>query len=62
MGGPDDRRVGQAQQPLQRGVLGAGKLLGAAGVDEVGAGRRAHQQRPAGEHAHWEVPVEQEQG
>ena len=41
---------GQRGQPVQRGVLGPGQLLGALGPDQVGAGRRADEQRPAGEH------------
>ena len=47
-----------AGQPLQRPVLRAGQLLGPLRVDQVGPGRRTHDQRPAGEHPERPRPVE----
>ena len=54
------RRVGQGEQPAQRGVLGAGQRLGLLRAGQVGAGRRADQQRPAGEHRQHLRPVQQQ--
>ena len=60
MGGPHLHLAGQLGEPAQRGVLGAGEFVGAVLGDQVGAGGRADQQRPAGEDSDFAVAVEQE--
>ena len=62
VGRPDGDLVGQLQQPLHRPVLGAGQLLGAGWVDQVGASDGADQQGPSGEDPHGLVAVEQQEG
>ena len=60
MGRPHRDPVVEVREPLQRPVLRAGQLLGPVRGDQVGAGRGADQQRPAGEDPEHPRPVEQQ--
>jgi hypothetical protein len=50
VGGPHRCGVRQGSQAEQGGVLGPGQLVAAICAEQVGAGGRSDDQRPAGEH------------
>jgi hypothetical protein len=58
---PDRDVIGQLEQAVHGPVLGAGELLGASWVDQVGAGDRADHQGSACEDARRPVAIEEQE-